>query len=274
MGCDIHWYVERKNGQGIWELVGPSRVCVIKSVHEEYVEEGWRPKFDPEKWPGVIMVDSYDEQKKFCNAGFDSALYVHRNYDLFSVLADCGRGSFESLTGENRGIPGDVSNGYLWAATDGHGLDANGDPIVAVDRHSYNWCTLAELLAVDWDTPAQKTGQVGVVEFLRYKLHGAPAGWSNFVAGWNVKFLSEEEMSELAEVAPILSLLPDVEAADAAFRLLANQRGSFQGGDNYCKINWTIPYRAHCKRFIETTLPAMQELGDPENVRAVYFFDN
>lgn len=112
MGCDIHFFVEKRQPGGRWELVDE-----IENRQEEYgtAEPCWGAK---------------DYQ------GF----YHDRNYFLFGILAQVRR-DVEPNFGPPRGRPDDASEGYT--------LVADSD---SADGHSHSWLTLPELLAFPWLT--------------------------------------------------------------------------------------------------------------------------
>ncbi len=168
MGCDIHLYVERREG-GKW--------VKCEGFVSDYYKEG----------------DPYFGTKEFSNT---DEPYGGRNYDLFAMLADVrnGYGFAGCDTGDGfkpiaapRGLPKDVSLGVAAKAEGWEG-----------DGHSYSWLTLAELQAYDFK--GQKTKHRGVVsatEFKEFERDGHPSSWGAMVSGPGVKIHSPEEMRKL-----------------------------------------------------------------------------
>ena len=42
----------------------------------------------------------------------------------------------------------------------------------------------------------------------------------------------------------------------------------------YTTVQWEEPYRVSVRYFCDTTIPALQALGDPNDVRIIFWFDN
>lgn len=200
-----------------------------------------------------LTEEFWDEEKKEPMTDYDKLfahpLYVGRNYDLFAILANVrnGRGFAGVVTGDGfkviarpRGVPKDASIEYLAQV----GSWCN-------DGHSHSYLTLHELQMFDWDQKTRKTGIVDEKEFKVYLEHGRPESWCGGVRGSLVVHVSEEEMKKRIEQPP-----------------------PFDGKSYYCQIEWEIKYRDHCQRFLNETLPALAQLGSPEDVRIVFFFDN
>lgn len=161
MGCDIHFFVERRV-DGKWKTA----------------DEWQRGKYDATRI--VPRGDGY---------------YGNRNYDLFAILANVrnGRGFAGIKTGEGfvpmsepRGIPDDACPEYRAYA------ESWGD-----DGHSHSYLTVAEIMAYDWTQATKKQGWVTRKQYARYKINGAPDSWSGGVMGGSVKHVSNEEMEAL-----------------------------------------------------------------------------
>ncbi len=166
MGCDIHFYVERKVN-GAWESA-----------------DEWKLDTDDEP-PRERVASEY---------------YGDRNYNLFAILADVrnGRGFAGLVTGEGfkpistpKGLPEDAS-AKVKAESDAW----NGD------GHSHSWHTLSDLLAYDW---TQWTGLSGFVHADQYwawsryrKGQGlGPEEYCGDAWGNEVRKVSNDEMGAL-----------------------------------------------------------------------------
>lgn len=112
MGCDIHFYVEKRQPGCAWELVDK-----LVDKGEEY---GYT---DGPHW----AVEDYKEQ-----------YYNGRDYFLFGILAQV-RGQHTPDFGPARGRPDDESDGYKLVA------DQDG-----CDGHSHSYLSLEELLDYPW----------------------------------------------------------------------------------------------------------------------------
>lgn len=226
MGCDIHFFVERKTDQG-WEQV-PGR--------EEYVD--WVSPKDGTEFKSTSW-------------------YSGRNYNLFAMLADVRNGyGFAGVdTGdplipidEPRGLPADVCSAIREEHTEWD-----------LDAHSASWFTLAELLAVDWKgKEIVHRGWVSPAGFLEWKENGHPSSWSGGISGGGIQHVDAIEMQRLIDSGE------------------AKQPGPF-GAKYYCQVQWVTTWAEavgeHESGFLGT-LEAMKLLGDPEDVRAVFWFDN
>lgn len=170
MGCDIHFYVEKKV-DGAWKLQG------------ELVNDD-----------GCKYVSGPD-------------FYDGRNYNLFAILADVrnGRGFAGIKTGEGfnpisdpRGVPDDASDEYkqlvdCWDA----------------DGHSHSHHTLRQLLDYDWTQTTGLQGWCSMDEYLPWAAYGdklsGPKGYCGGVSGGGVQHLTDEEAVALAEQYRALS---------------------------------------------------------------------
>lgn len=94
----------------------------------------------------------------------------------------------------------------------------------------------------------------GVIELEKYALlrvtGGAPDSWSGGISGPNIVTVSENEAD----------LIIDTNRQNEA--------------KYYVSYHWHDHYNSRCSTFIEKTIPELQKLGDNDNVRIVFFFDN
>ena len=229
--------------------------CDIHSFAEVKTNGKW-------KKVGKIFQDCYNEKE------LTSEPYGGRNYDLFAMLADVrNRRGFAGIkTGEGfnpicepKGLPEDSEylNSVSPYAYDSNPM--NGKPIPIEERdtirhdvtdcdyHSHSWLTLRELLDYDWNQLTMKTGWVTKAEYIEYKTNGSPNGWCGDVSSGGM----------FAHVAN-----DEIEAFNTP------------GKTAYTKIEWGSTYAESAHFFLEHTIPALQNLGDPENVRIVFWFDN
>lgn len=114
MGMDIHVYVEQKNKDtGKWEYAG-----LYDLTFETHYDNGeWRKSDTPELVPANI--------------------YTGRNYDLFSLLGETLRGSYQPVV-PIHGKPDDLSDEVYKLTLD----EETGEP--AKYFFGYNWLTFAE----------------------------------------------------------------------------------------------------------------------------------
>lgn len=146
MGCDIHFYVEKKAKNGKW-------VRAEAIIDNPYYDARYD---DPE--------DEYREPKKAYEQW-----YSGRNYRLFSVLSGVRTWGWENplQMGEERGIPKNagVSVQKEWKRGEG-------------DWHTPGYFTLKELTDYEWDTPRLEIdGYLTPENFYRYITDGYPDMW-------------------------------------------------------------------------------------------------
>jgi len=239
MGCDIHFYVEKKI-KGTW--VSQDTFVQETSGEGEDKETYWAQKND---------------------------FYGGRNYDTFAILADVrnGRGFAGIKTGEGfnpismpRGLPNDVSK-ETKRASDGMGGDG----------HSHSWLTLRELLDYDWTQETGKQGWVDLstwADWIRWdRADGlGPRSHCGDVSGGPVKKVSAEVMDQLAAD---LDKLRDREDREAFLK---------KHGSTYAMATWKTPYYRSAQYLLGTTIPRLLKLAGGVNgaddVRIVFFFDN
>jgi hypothetical protein len=146
MGCDIHFYVEKKAKNGKW-------IRAEAIIDNPYYD----PKYDDPE-------DEYNEPKK----AYES-WYSGRNYRLFSVLSGVRTWGWENplQMGEERGIPDNssVSVKKEWKRGEG-------------DWHTPGYFTLKELTEYEWDTPRLDIdGYLSPEQFYAYITDGYPDMW-------------------------------------------------------------------------------------------------
>ena len=234
MGCDIHFYVEKRINEK-WETA-----------------DKWYPDEDD----GSMSTSKWD--KNFTRKA--GPLYDGRSYDLFSILADVRNGSgFAGVdTGDGfipidspRGLPEDPSTEVL-EASDDYGSDG----------HSHSWLTVTELMDYDWTKTTKKRGWVSPKEFARFYLKGKPDGWSGGISGGGVEHVSNEAM------------LAHISGGKPAFTWQDFHKMEEVRGGKYTQVEWEIPYYEAAANFLSETLPQLWQIGKPDEVRIVFWFDN
>lgn len=251
MGCDIHLYVEKREG--------PSAPWVTADTWE------------PDEW------EDEDGQTFSCMCvPYYSRFYNGRNYDLFAILADVRNG---------RGFAGiDTGDGFE-PICDPRGLPEDACDLVKADSkrwgedgHSHSWLTVAELLAYDWTKATKCRGVVNGPEFAEWDRWGRkrgemPESYSGGVSGAGIEHVTIEEMDR--RVATIREEFKDA------------PRGQFEKAVQerlhrvYCPFEQKQFYYDCAARFWSHCIPRLLaikgENGEwlgPENVRIVFWFDN
>lgn len=247
MGCDIHMFVEVKN-DGKWKAV-PRRT---------------RPEPEYSQWDKRTIECPYDD----------------RNYDLFAMLANVRNGvGFAGIrTGEGfvpismpKGFPDDASDEVLlefaytpdpededrdhWEERQtewlrrGYSVLLKNGMVSGPDWHSTSYLTVKELQEYDWDQVTEHQGWVTASGYEEFKSKGKPSSWCGGVEGTTVDHISNKEMEWR---------ISDGRRLDRAYTL----------------VEWSESYRASARSFLEQTLPYLESLGKPEDVRIVFWFDN
>lgn len=196
--------------------------------------------------------------------------YDNRNYALFSVLANVRNGY---------GFAGcDTGEGYR-PIDDPRGLPPDMSPLVKewaeAGDHSHSWLLVRELLDYDWDQIAVKRGCVRAHQFAAWDGKTSPASYSGGIGGHRAREITNDEMRRLVERA-------DAEGYSAATDtgyfptlppgLSPELRDALQG--SFTCVQWSEPYGTSCRHFLETGLPKLLALGNPDDVRIVFWFDS
>lgn len=246
MGCDIHFYVERK------------------------VDGNW---VSPESW-----VKEYDDEPCCACVPWGENYYKQRNYNLFSILADVrnGTGFAGCDTGEGfnpiakpRGLPDDCDSRIKKLSDQ---LDCDG--------HSHSHFTLAELLAYDWTQTTVLRGYVNAVEFAqwdRYRrgMGEGPSSYCGGVGGGLAQIIPAEDMER--QVRDIHRTYMD----SGNFGWLEEFEKEVRNRlpHNYAQFSWQLPYYKCAGSFWQETVPRLLQLANSEgnsydDVRIVFWFDN
>lgn len=259
MGCDIHCWAEVRQPDGTWKKVG-------KIFKDSY--------YRPDE-PSEVDEDGYE-----WNAQLTDHPYDGRNYALFSMLADVrnGVGFAGCDTGDGylpiafpKGIPIDVSPEVMKEFT--VSVDEDNPPelleswvrkkfsiridektVTDPDWHSASWLTVRELDAYNWNMKSRVRGWVDPAEFLKFKEKGKPEEWCGGIFG--PKLVSNDEMARG---------IASGEIATSGNRLTTTHA---------TQVEWQEPYKDSAGSFFTETMPALRALGNPDDVRIVFWFDN
>lgn len=195
-------------------------------------------------------IHAFAEVKTNGKWKFNKSINIDRNYDLFSILANVrnGYGFAGVKTGEGfvpisepKGVPCDASSKYLTKCLEWDG-----------DGHSHSWLTLKEIKDFDWGQFTMKEGIISLGEYIELKdSDNKPTSWSGGISGNGIVVVDEEEADKII-------LNPELK----------------NGNRIYVRYRWSILYSDHCAYFLERILPELENMGDSENVRIVFFFDN
>ncbi len=231
--------------------------CDIHLLVERLTDEGWKRV---PVTPGVIdhtwEIERLEEAKlrgpddwgvRYYQGKIDNCWYDNRSYMVFAVLAGVRNGfgfagvpTHEPLKpiAEPRGLPGDRDR-----TGEGDGEDDwdYGD-------HSYSWVTVEELLSYDWE---YRLPVVGVFSRRAYeseefqawnRMKAPPVVYSGGVSGRDVLVVSEPDVARRSDWTHV-------------------------------GLSWEESVAEHCADFREI-IPALCEIGRPNEVRLVFGFDS
>lgn len=168
----------------------------------------------------------------------------NRNYQLFAILADVrnGHGFAGIVTGEPV-KPISMPKGY----PEDFIVDDDYHNKTWMGYHSQTWLTLAELLAFDWKQTKVFTGVISLEQFKEWDGLSAPESYSGAISGPKIVTISEQDARELN--------IP-------------------RNKEVYVQITWRNTLADRCSTFIKHTIPWLQSLGSPNDVRLVIGFDS
>ena len=227
MGCDIHFYVEKKEA-GKWVTA--------------------------DKWSNPYSDDHKDVDSK-------DEFYGNRNYDLFAILANVrnGYGFAGSPTGfgfvpicEPKGFPEDACEEVK-------------ELCEHCGEHTPSWLTLKEILDYDWTQRTVKQCSVSAWQYFEWsrwrkgKGEELPEEYCSWSSG---DYITEAKMERLVE--PYRKL--QYAEAEKELKKLDHKQN--------CYLLIEMPYHKLCQNFWYNTIPRLLRLGNPEDVRAVFWFDS
>lgn len=192
-------------------------------------------------------------------------LYDGRNYDLFAILADVRNGygnepkRFTPIC-PPKGLPGNLSNSIKQIADDW-----------GADAHSHSWFTLKELLDFDWTQVGRKVGVVSAEQYFQWngyqrELGFGPKSYCGGISGGGIRMVSEDEMEKSIK-------LLNQEVGVPHYRMTEQAIEKHLKGQ-YCKVEWETPYCRSASDFLSEVIPYLLQMGRPDEVRIVFWFDN
>lgn len=194
--------------------------------------------------PNKIDEDGYQWNPEFTMEPFGN-----RDYDLFAILADVrnGRGFAGIKTSEGfnpisepKGIPIDISKEGLEFM---NSYDSDG--------HSHSYFTVEELKNYDWGQVTVHRGCISMEEYkILRKTNDCPNSWAGYISG------------------------PDITVVDEDIADLFLNGEKFEKTPTHVNYHWTSTYKDSCIHFLDNTIPELEKLGEPNNVRIIFFFDN
>ncbi len=274
MGCDIHLHVERRREDKWVKVPDPPEECSLCNGKGKNLE---------------------GERCSICDGlgRYPVSFYGQRNYDVFAILANVRncRGFAGCDTGDGfvpvslpKGFPKDASQKVLKDYTlrvvpDDEYSEDTEDPICSEEKakewvveghsrwlipgkvvsrpdwHSASWLMLEELLEYDWSRVVKRRGFVELKiyqKWMEVDKHGVPDEWCGGVSGSMVQVVSNQEMERRIR-----------------------DKSAFNGLIHYYTIiEWEEVYSESVKDFLGEALPQLRKLGNPQDIRIVFWFDN
>lgn len=224
--------------------------CDIHLYVEKRVDGKWATA---DKW----THSEYDtENPDSRTVSYEDSWYTGRNYELFSVLAGV-RNRYDIIPiSEPRGIPDDVSPELKQGYNDCY-------------EQSGSWLTLAEILSYDWTQSFIESGYISVLDFFRWESYNRkygerPNSWCQDVGGGNTKKISEDAMRKM-----ISDIGKETKDDRNTRKILESMEDHI-----YCFSEWSSILSHVCSEFWSTVIPRLLRLGDPKDVRIVFWFDS
>lgn len=262
MGCDIHLFVEERV-DGVWTMVIPK-----KGYREERLG----------RWE------------------------INRNYDLFTILANVRsrRADIRPIS-DPKGFPEDVSEDVM-SVYDQWSIDA----------HTPSYLTLRELVEFDWVGQSVESGQAGKFGHMVDAVHYAHALMCHALdpdgaKAHTPKFVRNEFTEDYLKTTHFIRqmerhVIVGEETAkkyreepwyDESFKRSDSKRSQlFKSVLEYYRerhdptldhmyeeqmlvyAEWTETYASLVGSFYSEVIPTLKELGSPDDIRIVFFFDN
>lgn len=201
------------------------------------------------KWESC---DSWVQGEDFFEVPYKDAIYTGRNYQLFSILANVRNGLGIIPFSEPRGIPKDMSEEvereYLsWKS----------------DVHSSSWFTVKELMGFDWTRVLEEEGLATLSEYQRIERDRVYKEDYEIEELGALSFQADSHKPEISE-----------DEAKVVLELFGDDLVPKDDTDVLVRVVCRIPYFRFAEEFLSRSMPLLWKLGDPENVRVVFWFDN
>lgn len=215
--------------------------CDIHCYAEVKTNNKWKKVGSIFKNPWYIWYKDNNKEVPKNEKEFTDSPYDGRNYNLFSILAGV-RNDYNILPISNpKGLPNDISN------------EVRGKYSVwEDDGHSASWLTTKELKEYDWkNKTANYSGWFSIKDYVKFKNGEDNFGYGKDVGGAMVVKISQEE---------------------ADLMLYKNNFDKNKSYYVYCE--WIESCYESSRFFVDDTIPTLEKLGNPEDVRIVFWFDS
>jgi hypothetical protein len=311
MGCDIHLYVERREGRkwlalpppvgtGFnfelmprpgkpWDQLTPEEKEAHEAARKAYdatVKSPWRFEHaarDPDN-PALVVKEKGERRRRL------QKWFSDRNYRLFGMLAGVRNtgGSWldrdprpicEPITEEPRGVPDDASKEYK------REVEAMG-----VDGHSHSYATIDELRTYLSLRHTESYLERGVLDGASYEAliieKKRPETWSGGISGLGIVTVDAATYNALRPYVEHHTTQTPWREKEAVLtperapawwkREHARELGT-EGWRVFVDAKWEVPYTEVTGNFVKLLAEIQETAGadvSPEDLRLVYFFDN
>jgi len=169
------------------------------------------------------------------------------------------------------------------------------------DGHSHTWLTVAELDAYNWEQTTKLRGWVSEKEYKQFLEAGRPESWCGGISGGMIRHISNEKMNQILQenatkrvrflnyvkrvrwsiVVRTMTLLQKFR------RMVSNERienqirrlihwlfDTLSAKSYFTKVEWEEPYSDSARYWLDSVMPLLRALGEPDDVRTVFWFDN
>lgn len=283
MGSDIHMFVERLNpDRSSWATMG-KWMCVSR---------------DGEDVPPSKGVPDEDEDTRYKRCS-KNQWHTYRNYGLFAILANVRNnygfacipmGSKYNPISLPKGFPEDASKNV-----------AEYHELWGCDAHSATYLTLRELVEFDWDQVVHLYGTLHPMDYAEMIFQSLSKPYS-YCGSSSYTLVSEDIMktylkttSFLEELRNEVQFWEEVLLREDRLQWRENDQKKLQlkrdmlekfeaehdpfihpyrDGEISTRIHWDETYSEVASSFLEEIVPALKKLGDLDEVRIVFFFDN
>ena len=260
MGCDIHFFAERRNEAGEWEyLPAPDDgydYDIARAVREKLGTDSYKPphpyRFASDERKVVNGYEVWDGEPFYMRDWFDD-----RNYKLFALLAGVRNYDGVEPIAEPRGWPDDLSPE----------LEAERKHI----EHTPSWFTVAELQDYFARMHESLTPAPGIVDGATYErlrdTGETPESWCSSIAGNGIVIVEPDVYDAIPAHC--------IDHCGEGFGAASYVSGHFVGSVHpivkvHVRVNWQDVMSEYTKRFED----CLAELASYGECRVLFYFDS